>query len=290
MIMIERMPQNQIKDIPIENIRANPYQFRRHFEANALEELATSMRQYGFISRLQVRPEPEEGFFQLVYGERRLRAAQIAGITMIPCEIVAYTDDEMKEIGLIENVQRMDLEPLEEAMALQNLLEQKDPLTRKKKYSIRSLAKHLGKPKSYIEDHLTLLRLPQDVQNILAVQPRTSLRALIEVGKITTPDERVPLLRQLETGMLSTEEVRAIIQEIRENKVTPVKEPENIPDSLVFRRELNRNTRRMHSAIEKLEKIAHAYHCVPDQRSRELLLTHIQETLERIQHIKDTLL
>lgn len=283
----------ETRDIPIECIRISPAQARRHFDQASLEELAESMRQHGFVTRLRVRPDPsEEGFFQLIYGGRRLKAAGIAGISMIPCEIVDHTDDELVKIGIVENIHRADLEPLEEARALQDLLGQEDPLTGKK-YSIRTLAKYLGKPRSYVEDHLSLLRLPEDIQDVLLVQPRTSLRALREVAKITTPAERAPLIQELKAGMLSTEEVRAIIRAMQaDNKQTekPEEPVEEIPSWLILERTLNHNTRRTNSVLAELERMAFVYKSAPDKRSKDLLLKHIRETTERIQRIKEIVL
>lgn len=283
-------PVIEIRDIPREHIRVSPTQARRHFDETSLEELAESMRQHGFITRLRVRRDPsDDNFFQLVYGGRRLKAAEIAGIDIIPCEIAVYTDDELAKIGIVENIHRADLEPLEVAMALQNLLGQKDPLTGKK-YSIRSLAKYLGKPKSHIEQHLNLLRLPEDIKEVLTVQPKTSLRALREISKITSPAERAPLVQELKAGRLSTEEVRAIVLAIQTNRkqVEQAEEPaEETPSWLVFERALNHNARRTDSALIELERIAYMYKYEPDKKSRDALLKHIQATTERIQQIKE---
>jgi len=283
-------PAIEVRDIPRKYIRVSPAQARKHFDKTSLEELAESMRQHGFITRLRVRRDPsDDNFFQLVYGDRRLKAAEIAGIDIIPCELAVYTDDELTKIGMVENIHRADLEPLEEAMALQNLLEQKDPLTGKR-YSIRSLAKYLGKPKSHVEQHLKLLQLPEDIQEVLTVQPRTSLRALREISKITSPAERAPLIQELKAGMLSTEETRAIVRAIQANRKQAEKaeEPaEETPSWLVFERALNHNTRRTDSALTELERIAYMYKYTPDKKSKDLLLKHIQVTTERIQQIKE---
>ncbi len=120
------------QDLPLARIRPNPYQARREFAD--LDDLAEAIRQQGFISRLRVRPDPtEEGYYQLVYGERRLRAAERAELTAIPCDVAPHTDRELIEIGLVENIQRQDLNPLEEARAFQTFIRELD-------YSIRTLA------------------------------------------------------------------------------------------------------------------------------------------------------
>jgi ParB family chromosome partitioning protein len=105
-----------IQEVGEERILPNPFQARRIF--TGLEDLANAIRVQGFTTRLRVRPDPDRaGFFQLVYGERRLRAARLAGLREIPCEIADHSNDEMIEIGLAENIQRQDLTPLEEAAA-----------------------------------------------------------------------------------------------------------------------------------------------------------------------------
>jgi ParB family transcriptional regulator, chromosome partitioning protein len=169
------------QEIGVERIEANPFQARRSF--NGIDELAATIRAHGFTSRLRVRPHPTRlNYFQLVYGERQLRAARAAGLTEVPCEVASHTDDELIEIGLAENIQRRDLDPLEEARAFQMLIDERG-------YSIRSLAERIGKDKSYVEDRLALLRTPADVQQMVEQRP-DSLRAAREIAKIETPHTR----------------------------------------------------------------------------------------------------
>ena len=112
----------QTTELAITHIRPNPFQARRNFDG--IEELAEVIRVQGFTTRLRVRPDPSQpDVFQLVFGERRLRAAQLAGLTTVPCEVAQHTDKEMIEIGLAENIQRRDLDPLEEARAFQAFIE-----------------------------------------------------------------------------------------------------------------------------------------------------------------------
>src|ERR671917_2574115 len=114
----------QTTDLPIARIRPNPFQARRTFDD--LAELAATIRAQGFTTRVRVRPDPSEpNAFQLVFGERRLRAAELAGLAMVPCDVAEHTDDEMIEIGLAENIQRRDLDPLEEARAFRTLIDQR---------------------------------------------------------------------------------------------------------------------------------------------------------------------
>jgi ParB family transcriptional regulator, chromosome partitioning protein len=187
------------QDVPIERIRPNPYQARREF--TDLDELAEAIRQQGFISRLRVRPDPTEaGYYQLVYGERRLRAAQQAELASIPCDIASHTDRELIEIGLVENIQRQDLNPLEEARAFQTFMRELD-------YSIRTLAERLGKHRSYIEGRLALLRAPEDVQQLVANRPDT-LDAARQIASVDDPAEREELIAGVASGELTSQAVR----------------------------------------------------------------------------------
>src|SRR5262249_53442557 len=149
-------------------IEPSPFQARQHFSNEELEELAKSLQFQGMLSRIRVRPHPEkEGTYQLVYGERRLRAAKLLDWSTVPCEVADYTDDELIEMGLAENLQRENLEPLDEARLFRDLLDRPD-----KRYSIRTLADRIGKHKNYVEERLALLRLPDDVRQILEEQPK----------------------------------------------------------------------------------------------------------------------
>lgn len=201
--------RSALQDIPIDRIEPNPFQARRTFDG--IDELAESIRTQGFISRLWLRPHPDQpSYFQLVYGERRLRAARAAGMVEIPCEIADHSDAEMIEIGLTENIQRQDLDPLEEAQALRSIIEAGG-------YTIRSLAERLGKDKSYVDGRLALLRAPADVQHLLAQRPDT-IRVARDLSALPSPAERQDLIEGLLDGRLTTSSAR---EEIRARHAEP---------------------------------------------------------------------
>lgn len=196
------------QNLPIERIRPNPFQARQHFDG--LNELADAIRTQGFTSRLRVRPDPSnpgDGYFQLVYGERRLRAALMAGLSGIPCDVADYSDQEMLEIGLAENIQRQDLNPLEEAAVFQKL-------TQTGEYSIRELAARIGKNKDYVDGRLALLRAPQDVQELVAKRPDTVTVAR-RIASLGSAGERRPLIEAVLEGTLNKEAVREIIHDLQ---------------------------------------------------------------------------
>lgn len=191
-------------DLPIERIRPNPFQARKTF--TDLDQLAQAIRAQGFTTRLRVRPDPTaSGYFQLVFGERRLRAAQLAELQAVPCDIAEHSDDDLVEIGLAENIQRQDLDPLEEARALQAFIDQRG-------YSIRRLAERVGKDRGYIENRLALLRLPDDVQQLVEQRP-DAIDAARRIGKLESAEERAALIEQVASGEMNAKTVRSIVRE-----------------------------------------------------------------------------
>ncbi len=191
------------RDVPIDRIRPNPFQARHVF--SGIEELAQAIRTHGFVSHLRVRPHPtDSGYFQLAYGERRWRAAQAAGLTEIPCEIAEHTDPELLEIGLLENIQRDDLDPLEEAQAFHTMIEQRG-------YSIRRLAERIGKDKGYVENRIALLDIPEDVRNLVARRPDT-IRAARIIAQVPSPVQRHPLIEGIASGTLTHQDIVARVR------------------------------------------------------------------------------
>ncbi len=186
-------------------------------------------------------------------------------------------------MGLAENLQRENLEPLEEAKLFRDLLNRPDKL-----YSIRTLADRIGKHKNYIEERLALLRLPDDVQQILREQPRVSLRALIEIAKLPTAQAREPLVEQLRLGMMSTEDIRTIVQEVLSRLRRRRSHPEEA-DALVFQRILNKASRRMNSALTQLKAVAEVYQTDPDAKKKGLLREYIENALNEIKQVEEML-
>ncbi len=164
--------QNNAADIPgrkeveidISEIRPNPYQPRKEFDKKALNELADSIRLHGVFTPLLVRKSVKG--YELIAGERRLRAAKMAGLKRVPCIEVDFTDEEMMEISILENVQREDLNPLEEAAAY-------DSLVKRLGYTQEKLAERVGKSREYCANMMRLLRLPQDVQDLVTAKKLT---------------------------------------------------------------------------------------------------------------------
>lgn len=167
--------QQEIKYIPISTIRPNPYQPRRIFNRKALEELSQSIKQYGVIQPISVRKTSEENY-ELIAGERRLRATEMAEIMEIPALIVEYRDNESAIIALIENLQREDLNFIEESEGYYNLINDHN-------FTQQDLAKKIGKSQSTIANKLRLLKLPIEIQRTLITEGLTERhgRALLKL-------------------------------------------------------------------------------------------------------------
>ena len=167
-----------VYQIPIEKIRSNPYQPRRYFQRAALEELSASIREYGILQPLTVR-KMSGGSYELVAGERRLRAAELAGLETVPCLLVQVNEYDSAMLALLENIQRQNLSFLEEAEGYRNLMEDYG-LTQEE------LASKLSKSQSFIANKLRILKLEDPLKRLLVENNFTErhARALLKL-----PDE-----------------------------------------------------------------------------------------------------
>ena len=147
-----------VEEINLSEIRSNPYQPRKTFNEESLNELATSIKQYGIVEPIIVKKSIKG--YELIAGERRCKAAKIAGLTKVPAIIKDFNDQEMMEIALIENIQREDLNPIDEATSVANIIKLRG-------MTQEEFAATFGKSRSYVTNLLGLLNLPKDVQNKL---------------------------------------------------------------------------------------------------------------------------
>ncbi len=150
----------ETNEILLDRIKANPYQPRREFDDDKLQELAASIKKHGIIQAVVLTPSGDEGEYILVAGERRCRAARIAGLTAVPAVIKSYDSKAMLEIALIENLQRENLNPVDEAKAYQRLLKEFS-------YTQEELAGRLGKSRPSVANAVRLLSLPETVLDAL---------------------------------------------------------------------------------------------------------------------------
>ena len=193
-----------VRNIPLDRITPNPEQPRMTFDEDALADLADSIREHGVLQPILVRPTAELHRFQLVAGERRWRAARVAGLKEIPALIEQLDDETAMEIGIIENLQREDLSPLEEALIY-------DRMTHDHGYSVRKLAQKLGKDKGYIENRLRLAGAPTEIKQLVSLRKDTLSHAY-ELLKVEDPKKRRRLAEQVASGELSLVKLREKIE------------------------------------------------------------------------------
>lgn len=179
---------SSINEVAISQIRPNPNQPRREFDPEALQELADSIAQLGIVQPITLR-HMEEGHYEIIAGERRWRASQLAGLTKIPAYIRTANDEKMMQMALVENIQREDLNAIEVALAYQQLIEQH-------RLTQDELSRNVGKNRATIANALRLLKLPAAVQ--LALQQRTLTaghgRALLG---LESPTQQMRLFREI---------------------------------------------------------------------------------------------
>ena len=194
-----------INEVAIDQIDANPNQPRREFDVSALEELAASIRQIGIVQPITLR-QMEDGRFQIIAGERRWRASQLAGLTAIPAYIRTIKDENVMEMALVENIQREDLNAIEIALAYEHLLE-KSGMTQEK------VSERVGKSRAAIANYLRLLKLPAQVQ--MALQKKEidmgHARALLS---LSSPSLQLKLFKEIHKNGYSVRKVEELCHQL----------------------------------------------------------------------------
>ena len=200
--------------LPVAQIVANRAQPRKHFEEGALLELADSIKHYGILQPLTVRRKTGGGF-ELVAGERRLRAARMAGLREVPCLVSSVSEEDSSILALIENIQRRDLNYMEEAVAMQKLIEAYG-------FSQEKVAEKLGKSQSAVANKLRLLKLSADCADLLLSKGLTErhARALL---RIEGDEERMEALRTIIAKGYNVAQTEAYIETVLQKKETKAK-------------------------------------------------------------------
>jgi ParB family transcriptional regulator, chromosome partitioning protein len=286
--------------IAVTGIVANPFQPRKRFDQEKLQELAASIREDGVLQPVVVRRSPTRAeMFELAAGERRWRAAILAGLETIPARILQECSNaKMRRIALIENTQREQLSPLELAETYRAILDERDdhgqPL-----YSIRSLAEMLKKHPDHVDSHLALLRVPADVRRLIEEDESIPLRVIRELGSVEEPDDRAALVEEVRRRTLNQADIVEILKELKKGKrrqkdalrvVTgdPAPQPEVgvkgvAPLTQVTRTVLVRKLNRDRGAVRKtLDRIAVELQTL-DLEGRQLVRTHLETMAEELQ-------
>jgi ParB/RepB/Spo0J family partition protein len=214
-----------VRIVPLDRIEPNPEQPRLAFNEETLQELSASIKEHGVLQPILVRPL-EGNRYQLIAGERRWRASKLAGIDSIPALIEDIDDDTALEIAIIENLQREDISPLDEAAMY-------DRMVRDHGYSIRKLADKLGKDKGYLENRLRLADAPDEIRQLVSLRKDTLSHAY-ELMKVDDPKKRRRLADQVAAGQLTLIKLREKIEGRRTRPQDLNTEaafvPENAPD------------------------------------------------------------
>ncbi|MCD6660043.1 MAG: ParB/RepB/Spo0J family partition protein [Lentimicrobium sp.] len=213
-----------IASLPIEQIESNPFQPREEFNPEALNELAESIKEQGIIQPITVRKMGYDKY-QLISGERRLKASKLAGLTEIPCYIRIANDQQMLEMALVENIQRESLNALEIAISYQRLLDECE-LTQEE------LSQRVGKNRTTVTNYLRLLKLPAEVQVAVRDNKITMghARALINIDDQLT---QTTILRNIILKDLSVREVEEIVRNLNRQPAAPQeKQTVSIPEDI----------------------------------------------------------
>ncbi len=195
--------KKDVTEINIDEIRSNPYQPRRTFDTETLNELAKSIEEYGIVQPVIVKKSIKG--YELIAGERRTKAAKIAGLKVIPAIIKDFDDQQMMEIALIENIQREDLNPMDEAVSISNIIKLRG-------YTQDEFANKFGKSRTYVTNILGLLKLPEDVKKMVEKRTLSMSHARV-LSKIDDEEKVVRLAKQVITDELSVRELEKITQD-----------------------------------------------------------------------------
>jgi ParB family chromosome partitioning protein len=233
---------NSIKELPVGKVVPNPEQPRMTFHEETLQELAASIREHGVLQPILVRPAGDD--YQIIAGERRWRASKLAGKETIPAIVERFDDATALEIALIENLQREDLSPLDEAIIYKKMTDELG-------YSIRNLASKLGKDKGYVENRLRLATAPDDVREMVAARTDT-LSAAYELMKVEDKRRRKSLAKQVVAGRLTLIRLRDKVERVLNPDHTGPRAAPAIPvlrdDSLITA------TRKLNEALQELAR------------------------------------
>lgn len=210
--IMETAEENDIKEIPVSEIRPNPYQPRKTFNEEALNELAESIKNYGVFQPIIVKKGLRG--YDLIAGERRLRASKIAGLTKIPAIVKEFTNDEMREISLLENIQRENLTAIELAWAYKGIIDNLD-------IRQEDLAQKIGKSRSHVTNTLGLLNLPKSVQEMI-LNGDISMGHARVLSKMDDDDEVIKLADRIVHENISVHELEDISKKDDIKKRMPI--------------------------------------------------------------------
>jgi len=199
--IIDSTPKDEIVEVELSELRSNPYQPRKIFDEDKLNELANSIKEHGVFQPIIVKKSSIKGY-EIVAGERRVKASIMAGLTHIPAIVKDFSDQEMMEIALLENLQRENLNAIEEAMAYKTLLINME-------ITQEELAKRLGKSRSHVTNMIGLLSLPEEVKDLI-VDNKISMSHARVLSKIEDKEKILNLAQNIIENNLNVRELEEI--------------------------------------------------------------------------------
>lgn len=260
-------------DIPVDSIDGNPFQPRTHFDEQALEELAASIKKLGIVQPLTVR-ETETGRYQLIAGERRLRAARLAGLTSVPAYIRTADDQAMLELALVENIQREDLDSIEVAISFQRLIEEC-------RLTQEQLSDRVGKQRSTISNYLRLLRLPAEIQ--LGIRNKQLMmghaRTLVS---IENPRVQMEVYYHVVNDDLSVRQAEELVRQLQTEKIKDTSKNER-------KKRLNDDFRQLSEHLDRIFSTKVNFRINEQGRGKIVIPFENPEEMERILGVFDRL-
>jgi ParB family chromosome partitioning protein len=270
-ILERKVEANQ--DISVDSIDGNPFQPRTTFDQQALEELAASIKKLGIVQPLTVR-ETAGGRFQLIAGERRLRAARLAGLSHVPAYIRTADDQAMLELALVENIQREDLDAVEVAISFQRLIEEC-------KLTQELLSERVGKQRSTVANYLRLLKLPAEIQ--LGIKNKHLMmghaRTLVN---IEDPKKQIAVYYKIIDGDLSVRQAEELVRHLQ---AETIKDPEKIER----KRKLNQDFEQLSEHLNKIFSAKVNFRINDQGKGKIVIPFDNPEEMERILGIFDRL-
>lgn len=217
----------KVEEIKVKDLRPNPYQPRKNFTEEAIDELAQSIKNHGVLQPIIARKSIKG--YEIVVGERRYRAALKAGLKTVPVVVRELTEEKMMELALIENLQREDLNPIEEAVAYEKLLKHL-------KITQEELASRLGKSRPHIANHIRLLQLPKVVQQFISDGKLSMGHGRALLG-LKNKDKMSAVLEKVLQDKMNVRELEKLIQKLNENVSRETKKKKNVNPPYIRERE-----------------------------------------------------
>ena len=270
-VLEKKVEANQ--DIAIESIDGNPFQPRITFDEQSLEELASSIRKLGIVQPLTVR-EAGGGRYQLIAGERRLRAARLAGLTHVPAFIRTADDQAMLELALVENIQRDDLNAIEVAISFQRLIEECS-LTQEQ------LSERVGKQRSTVANYMRLLKLPAEIQLGIRNKNLTMGHAKTLVN-IEDPKQQISVYYKIVDGDLSVRQAEELVRQLQSDKVKD-------PEKLERKKKLNDDFAQLSEHLNKIFSAKVNFRINEQGKGKIVIPFENPEEMERILGVFDRL-